>query len=144
MSDDLLIADIIDNRRSFLPGGAEPNSDDLRASMDGNILLAGLSRPEAKLVLSTLPKGATRVYFSPLDKGLSEAKVFSGRYQIDSHRLSKAFVFKIGPRYKIMREYDAVERFVTPFIGGISRPVYRANEHSSLIVQDFAGLYQAS
>lgn len=93
--DDTIIADVIQNTRDFLPGPV-PVAEDLRANLALPILVGGLDREEAALVLSALPKGAERIYLSPLDKGLSGAKVFSAWYDVSGRRVGKLFVLKVG------------------------------------------------
>ena len=139
MNVEILLNDIFRRHRLFLPGGEEPSRNEVRTGLRGNILLEGLTQSEAMLVLSTLPKNCTQIYFSPLDKGLSKAKVYSGRYKLPEGQLSKTFVFKIGPKNTIKREYEAVSRFVTPYLQNVSPPIYRVWDDDGLIVQDFAG-----
>jgi hypothetical protein len=90
-TDETVIADLIKNKRDFLPG-LVPDVEDIRANMNLPILVGGLNRKEVALALSTLPKHSDRVYLSPLDKGLSGAKVFSAWYDVSGRRVGKTFV----------------------------------------------------
>jgi len=134
----LIQADALNEGRSFLPG-PRCDSDDIARSFDNNILIDGLRREEAYLILSALPKDCNRVYLTPLDKGLSGSKVFAGKYQING-KTSKLFVFKIGDIKKIKTEHYCIEHYVSPYVHGIYVPVLRCGMSKGLIVQEFAGL----
>ena len=139
MLDETILKDIFDNRRLFLPG--EPcAAHEVRAHFDLNILIDGLTQEEAKLVLSTLPRNAQSIYLTPLDKGLSGSKVFSGWYELDGRPGSKLFVFKLGVLKKIDHEREAIESHVLPYIHGIMQPIVRRGDVLGLIVQELAGL----
>lgn len=139
MSDDVILDDIFDNNRAFLPGRRCSRAQVVEHFARA-ILLDGLDGDEAHLVLSTLPAGADRIYLTPLDKGLSGSKVFSAKFDAEGRRVSKMFVYKLGPKDKIKREYDAVEQLVSPHIHGVGQPVYRVGRSKSLLVQELAGL----
>jgi len=138
-TDETVIADLIKNKRDFLPG-LVPDVEDIRANMNLPILVGGLNRKEVALALSTLPKHSDRVYLSPLDKGLSGAKVFSAWYDVSGRRVGKTFVLKIGDLSKISQEVKSIERFVLPDVYGFVRPIQRQGPSKGLIVQEFAGL----
>jgi len=139
MSSDPILQDLFEKHRLFLPG--QPCSkDEVLRHFEKAILVDGLNREEARLVLSTLPSRADRIYLAPLDKGLSGSKVFSAKFDTGGERISKVFVFKIGAKGKIFLEYEALETLVVPYLNGVSRPVYRVGEASALIVVEFAGL----
>src|SRR3712207_5933012 len=95
-----VLADITDNHRTFLPG-PQCSNDHLRDNLAGAVLFDGLTSEESLLILSTLPRGATGMAVSPMDKGLSGAKVLQGRFRDRRGRLSKPFVLKLGPPHKI-------------------------------------------
>jgi len=138
MPSNRIIEDIFEHRLSFLPGDpCEP--DDVLSHFADSILIDGLTREESELVLSALPRNSKRIYLNPLDKGLSEAKVYAGRYETDG-TLSKPYVFKIGPLTKIEREYEAMERRVCPHISCVERPIPRRATEKGMIIQPLAGL----
>ncbi|WP_284745258.1 hypothetical protein [Amycolatopsis sp. RTGN1] len=136
---DLIISDIFDNHRGFLPGaGGRPA--DVRQQLEGPILLDGLGEEEALLILSILPRTASQIWLAPMDKGLSGAKVLRARYSDEAGRFSKQFVVKVDIARKIDREADAVERLCSPYLPGIEFPVRRRGSHLGLIAQELRGL----
>jgi Ternary complex associated domain 9 len=137
--EDLIIADVFDNSRLFLPGG-RCTPERIREHFLSPILYDSLTLEESYLILSTLPNGSARIYIAPLDKGLSTAKVFAAKYDIDGYRVSRRFVIKVGPKAKVRYESEAVEKFVAPYIQGVSQPIYREGPNLALIGQDLVGL----
>ena len=137
--DNIIIQDIFDQKRHFLPG-KEPTQDQISDHFRKAILIDGLDQEEAYLILSTLPANASKFYLAPLDKGLSGAKVFACKYDINGNRASKAFVVKLGPLQKIKREYEAIENFVNPHLHGILSPIFRRGDRKGLVIQELAGL----
>jgi hypothetical protein len=134
-----IVLDVLQNARSFLPG-APCQEPQLRANLLSPVLYDGLSKEESTLILSVLPRGASGIFVSPMDKGLSGAKVLQGRYPDLRGRLSKPFVIKLGPKRKILREAQAMQELVSPFIPGAVPPVYRIGPSQCLLVQELAGL----
>lgn len=137
--EELVIQDVFENGRTFLPGGACTEAE-VREHLKGAILVDGLNREEAALILSTLPRNADRIYLSPLDKGLSGSKVFAARYDLAGRRVSKTFVVKVGPAEKLRREADAMQFLAAPHIRGIVSPVFRRGPELAIIAQELAGL----
>ena len=139
---DALIADIIDNRRSFLPG---PLCDvaAIRANVGRPVLVGGLSAVESVLLLSCLPGDSEAVELQEMDKGLSGSKVYEARVR-RAGRLSKPFVVKIGPLSKIGREATALSELVAPTLLGIAPPVFRPWADVGLVAQDLATLSENS
>lgn len=143
MDEATFIHEIFEQGGAFLPG-LRPAEADVAANLNRSVLVDNLSRSEAQLILSTLPREASGFYMRPLDKGLSGAAVFAGRYKLSNGTRSKIFVMKIGDRSKIEREADAILRHVAPVIQGISTPVTRYADGVGLLAQDFAGLGQGA
>jgi len=139
---DPIVDDVFQNRRDFLPG-AEPTPEEVQKHFDGSILIDGLTKEESKLVLSALPRGSHRIYLNPLDKGLSEAKVYAGRYEANG-TMTKPYVFKIGPLKKIEQESSNIERLVRPTLLGIEKPIFRGGLTKGLVIQPIAGLKPTS
>lgn len=138
-----ILVDIADNHRTFLPG-PQCNNDQLRDNLAGAVLFDGLTSEESLLILSTLPRGAAGIAVSPMDKGLSGAKVLQGRFRDQRGRLSKPFVLKLGPPHKILREAHDMLELVSPFIPGAVPPVVRVGPSACLVVQELAGLSTSS
>jgi hypothetical protein len=138
-----ITSDIWQNGRTFLPGPPCTHQD-LLTNLASSVLFDGLSPEETLLILSALPQGAPGIYLSSMDKGLSGAKVLQGRYPDRQGRLSKPFVLKLGPHEKILREAQAMQELVSPFIPGAVPPVYRLGPHVALLVQELAGLSASS
>lgn len=136
---DYIIGDIFDNNRNFLPG-PRASRDEVFQHLSLPILIDGLNREEAALILSSLPNRASRIFLSPLDKGLSGSKVFAAKYDIDGARVSKLFVLKIGPVSKLEREADAIESLAAPHIHGVMNPIFRRGPAKALLAQELAGL----
>lgn len=135
---DGLVADILDNRRSFLPG---PPCDAaaIRANLARPVLVGGLSKVEEGLLLSCLPAASDSVELQAMDKGLSGSKVYQARVRVGG-RLTKPFVVKIGPVHKIEREATALRDIVSPTLLGIAPPVFRRWQDVGLVIQDLATL----
>lgn len=142
MDFDALVGDILDNRRSFLPG---PPCDAaaIRANLVRPVLVGGLSEVETFLVLSCLPAESEAVELQEMDKGLSGSKVYQARVR-RARRLSKPFVLKIGPLPKIAREASALSELVAPTLLGIAPPVFRAWGDLGLVAQELATLSENS
>lgn len=136
---DLIVQDLFENNRTFLPG-PRPTRDDVVAHFALPILIDGLDKEEAGLVLSALPNQATRIFLSPLDKGLSGSKVFAAKYDLAGARVSKLFVLKIGAADKLEREASAIENLAAPHIHGVVNPVFRKGSGKALLAQELAGL----
>jgi len=134
-----IVDDIISERRGFLPG-AHPDRERVAKNLNGALLVDGLDDEQAALILSTLPGDTRGFYLAPLDKGLSGAAVFAGRYVRPNGTKSKPFVLKVGAREKIRREAEAVLQIVAPTIRGVAMPVVRYGPSRGLIVQDLVGL----
>lgn len=123
----------------FLPGG-RPSTEQIISNFSFPILIGGLDREDASLIKSALPKDVSRIFLSPLDKGLSGSKVFLATYEISSRKVGKSFVLKIGSTRKLERERDAIERYVHTDISGINEPIYRKGANRSLLIQEFVGI----
>ena len=141
-----IVDDIQKNHRIFLPGDADeqPSADDIVRNMSGSVLFDGLTKTEANLILSTLPKSANRIFIQPLDKGLSNAKVLAGRYETADAGLSLPYVFKLGQTRKIEIEYEAIQKWVRNSLPAVEVPVIRKFDDSALLVQGFVGLTRDS
>ncbi len=139
---DALVADIVDNRRSFLPG---PLCDAaaIRVNVTRPVLAGGLSNVESVLLLSCLPAGSEAIELQEMDKGLSGSKVYQARVR-RAGRVSKPFVVKIGPFSKIEREASALNELVAPTLLGIAPPVFRAWGDLGLVAQELATLSEHS
>jgi hypothetical protein len=138
--DSVVWHEIDSSGRTFLPG-RRPSRAEYESHLSGSVLVAGLNREQALLILSTLPSGPSMMYLSELDKGLSGSRVFAARYIVDAtDKKSRPFVLKIGPREKVIREAGIIESIVAPTLHGVSPPVVRSGVDFGLIGQDFAGL----
>jgi hypothetical protein len=135
---DLLVDDIFDNHRSFLPGEA-CDENCVRRNVQQSILIGGIDEEESALLLSTLPADASSLSLEPLDKGLSGSKVFQAKYETDG-LLSKPFVMKVGPIEKVTQEAKAIDTIVAPTIMGIGRSIYRRGTKKALVGQDLVSL----
>jgi hypothetical protein len=140
---DLIINDIFDEGRQFLPG-ERCTREDVLNHFEYPILIDGLTSEESALILSTLPKNSDRIFLSPLDKGLSGSKVFAARYSSKDGRPSKLYVFKLGLLSKLLREKNAIQNFAAPYIPGIAEPISRRGEEKGLVVQELVGLSVSS
>lgn len=138
-----ILEDLFGNQRGFLPG-LRCERADVEEHFEQPIIVGGLTAEEEWLMLSTLPKGARRLWLEPLDKGLSGSKVFSARYDTGAGRRSKPFVMKVGPIDKIDREAAAIAELASPYLRGIELPVYRRGVHLGLVGQEFRTLAAAS
>jgi Ternary complex associated domain 9 len=137
---DAIVDDIFHHNRDFLPG-APCSRDDVLAHMAGAVNHDNLLEEERLLLLSILPRNATKLWVSAMDKGLSGSKVFAVRYSNDgSRRLSKPFVCKIGRLSKIDHEAEATYRFASPYLHGVPNPIYRRGQSVALIGQELHGL----
>jgi hypothetical protein len=120
----------------------------MQAELEANLSLTieadGISDEHRWLLLSTMPAGVSRVWISPLDKGLSGSIVVMVRYAGASGLKSKQFVAKIGDSGKLERELHAIEEVVTPYVQGISPPVFRRGVTSSVLIQNLAALGNAA
>lgn len=137
---DLVVQDIFDNHRDFLPGERCYDPKDVYAHFNRPIYIDGVDEEEAILMRSALPKNATSLYLSPLDKGLSGAKVYAARYLFGTNQRSKSFVFKLGEVKKIEEEAQITGSLVSPHIPGVNEPIFRKGVKKALVSQDFAGL----
>ena len=140
---ELIIADIFSKNRFFL-SGKKPNDNELRQNLQLPVLIDGLDSEDAALILSTLPQGASGIYLSPLDKGLSGAKVYAAHFSRGNNTKSKVYVFKIGRISKVEAEVKAIEQFVCPYIKGVDQPIFRKGKEKALVVQEFVGLSGAN
>jgi hypothetical protein len=140
---ELIVADIFENGRTFLPG-VRPTPAEVFQSLRQPILMGDLDDEECALLLSVLPANAERLSLVPLDKGLSGSKVFQARYDPKAKRRSKPFVVKVGPLAKLDREAEALNEIVAPTILQIGPPVLRRGRTKAALVQSLASLSERS